>query len=107
MQEGDPGKGQQIAQWTTMTFEQPFNVGITVVMQQSQVTVFTPEGGAPQWSAPYPSGSVSLSFEQILALPSADAFFGELFQAADQVLLAQTAEATQGGPPPPDPIAPE
>jgi len=100
LQAGDPGTGQTISQWTTMLFQQPFNVGIVLQAKQSKVTVFTPEGGLPQWSDPYPAGATDLSFEEILALPSADAFFGELFAALNSKLMAQGAEPSQPLPPP-------
>jgi hypothetical protein len=88
--------------WTQMRFTYPNLGAITLnADQHSQTVTQTSNDPMPVWSPPYYVGSVFMTQDEIIALPSADAFFGELFTALDAKL------ALQMNPPPPPPPAPD
>jgi hypothetical protein len=85
--------------WTQMRFSYPNGQPITLnADQHSQTVTQTETQSMPVWSPPYYVGSVFMTEEEILMLPSADPFFGELFAALDAKLAAQM------NPPPPPPL---
>lgn len=87
-----PGTIAIIPWWTLMSFTYPNQRPIALSAEQfSQTVTQTEDDPMPVWSPPYYVGTVNMTEEEILLLPSADAFFGELFQALDAKLAAQTA----------------
>lgn len=93
------GQGVIVPNWSRMNFSMPPGGVITLIADQESQSVFQATSDTlPVWSPPYPSGSAYLSYDEILALPSADPFFGELFQALDAKLAAQTAAPAESPP---------
>jgi len=85
--------------WTQMRFSYPNGQPISLnADQHSQTVSQTAADPLPVWSPPYYVGSVYMTQDELLALPSCDPFFGELFAALDAKLAAQ-----MNPPPPPTP----
>lgn len=73
-----------------MRFNYPYGEAITCNADQQAKTVTQGTGDPnPVWSPAYYVGSVFLTQDDILSCPSADPFFGELFQLMDAKLAAQ------------------
>ena len=91
---GEAGTSVVVPQWTKNTFTLDSNGMISGILEQTSQVVFQSDSSSlPVWYPPYPSGNIYLTFDEIIALPSADPFFGELWALANQKLAESQAPA--------------